>query len=94
MAIQTKVHGVDVIAPDQFVGRKLHLLNVAWGGAMTQANLNTLVQTLETVCTLELIGDFTATVSTSVNVIVSGVEDDPLSRLSTLTGKTVTAATF
>jgi ABC-type uncharacterized transport system ATPase component len=82
MAVVTKVHGF--AAPGEFVGRNLFFKNFAKGSAMSQADLDALVQEVQKTVTIEVIGSFTAGTSTSVNMVVSG--DD----VSAASGYTVT----
>lgn len=99
MAYFTKVHGVDVIAPDQFVGRKLHFINIAGlsaaSAAAGNADLLAVVEAVESLCTIEVLGSFVAGTDTELNMIISGYEDDnTFARLDTATGLTVTEVVF
>lgn len=98
MASITKVHGFTV--PGQFYGRELVQLNCAGltaapaGAGVTAAwpDLDTLIEKLETVCTVSVVGTFVAT-ATSLHLIVEGLDYSSATLatdLSTLTGFTVT----
>jgi hypothetical protein len=91
----------------EFVGKDLVFLNVSKGSAISAANLESYVQGIEQICSVLTIGSsFTVASSTSVNMVVDGLDTTGvyplasgstgtyLDRLSELTGVTVTAATF
>jgi hypothetical protein len=90
--------------PFKAIGRDFVLINVSKGTAMTQANLDDAVQAIFTRASITAIGAFTAASSTSVNLIIEGMDFldadaygstiDYLDLLSTLTGYTVTAVAF
>jgi len=95
------------VVKGEFVGKDLVFLNVSKGSAISAANLETYIQTIQQICSVLVIGSsFTVASSTSVNMVVDGLDTTGvypladgttgtyLERLSELTGVTVTAATF
>ena len=59
-------------APMEQVGRDLFFKTFTKGSAMTQADLDALVQAVQLTATVTAIGAFTAGSSTAVNMIVEG----------------------
>lgn len=82
MAEVTKVHGK--AGPGEFVGRDLFFKNFAKGSAMTQADLDALVQAVQMTATVTVVGSFTAGSSTNVNMVIEG------ENVTSVTGYTVT----
>ena len=82
MAGVVRAHGY--AAAGQFVSRDLWFNTYDKGGAMTQEDMDALVQTVQLTSTIEVIGDFEAGVSTSVGMVISGANVD------TVAGYTVT----
>jgi hypothetical protein len=82
MAVVTKAHGF--AASGEFVGRNLFFKNFSKGSAMSQADLDALVQEVQKTVTIEVVGSFTAGSSTAVSMVLSG--DD----VTTVAGYTVT----
>ena len=82
MAVVTKAHGF--AAPGEFVGRNLFFKNFSKGSAMSQADLDALVQEVQKTVTIEVVGSFTAGTSTAVSMVLSG--DD----VTAVAGYTVT----
>jgi hypothetical protein len=74
MAELTKAHGF--AASGEFVGRDLFFKGFTKDGTATisQVELDALVQAVQTVATVEVVGDFTAGTSTEVNMIISGAD--------------------
>lgn len=70
MAGFTRVHGNAL--PFEAVGRNLYFKNFSLGSAMSQSDLDTLVQTVAQTVSITVIGSFTAGTSTSVNMIIEG----------------------
>jgi len=68
---QPKVNGA--AAPFQAFGREIEILSFTAAGAMSQADLDALVEEVQSQnVSVTAIGDFTADSSTSVNMIVEG----------------------
>ena len=61
-------------APMEQVGRDLFFKTFTKGSAMTQTDLDTLVQALQANVTVTAIGSFTAGTSTAVNMIIEGAD--------------------
>lgn len=61
-------------APMEQVGRDLFFKTFTKGSAMTQTDLDTLVQALQANVTVTAIGAFTAGTSTAVNMIIEGAD--------------------
>lgn len=72
MAVFARVNGA--AAPMEQVGRDLFFKTFTKGSAMTQAELETLVQTVQLTSTITAIGAFTAGSSTAVNMIIEGAD--------------------
>jgi len=70
MAGFTRVHGNAL--PFENFGRNLYFKNFSKGSAMSQADLDALVQTVSQTVSVCVIGAFTAGTSTSVNMIIDG----------------------
>ena len=82
MAVVTKVHGF--AASGEFVGRDLFFKKFAKGSAMSQADLDALVQKVQETSTVEVVGSFTAGSSQDVSMVLSGAD------VAAVTGYTVT----
>ncbi len=61
-------------APMEQVGRDLFFKTFTKGSAMTQADLDNLVQALQGTVTVTAIGAFTAGTSTAVNMVIEGAD--------------------
>lgn len=61
-------------APMEQVGRDLFFKTFTKGSAMTQADLDNLVQALQGTVTVTAIGSFTAGTSTAVNMVIEGAD--------------------
>jgi hypothetical protein len=61
-------------APMEQVGRDLFFKTFTKGSAMTQADLDNLVQALQGTVTVTAIGSFTAGSSTAVNMVIEGAD--------------------
>ncbi len=72
MAGFTRVNGA--AAPIEAVGRNLYFKNFAKGSAMSQADLEALVQSVGQTSSITVIGSFTAGTSTSVNLVIEGAD--------------------
>ncbi len=72
MAVVTKVHGK--AGPGEFVGRDLFFKNFDKGSAMSQADLDALVQEVQKTSTVEVVGSFTAGSSDNVSMVLSGAD--------------------
>lgn len=82
MAFVTNVNGN--AAPMESFGRDVYFKNYSKGSAMTQADLNTLVQTVGQMASIDVIGAFVAGTSTSVSMVIEGFD------VTTVAGYTVT----
>lgn len=82
MAGFTRVNGA--AAPFEAVGRNLFFKNYSKGSAMSQADLDALVQFVQQTATVTVIGSFTAGSSTAVSMVIEGADVD------TVAGYTVT----
>lgn len=69
---QTKVNGK--AAPFEAVGRDLFFKTFTKGSAISQANLDALVETVQMTSTVTAIGAFTAGSSTAVNMLLEGAD--------------------
>ena len=96
MAGVIKVHGFTT--PAQFIGRDIFGINVSGmaacpalfdGELVKWDDLETAVQAIETICTISVVGDFTAG-DTELNMIVEGLNAEDLAgeyaKLSTASG--------
>lgn len=72
MAVFTRVNGA--AAPMEQVGRDLFFKTFTKGTAMSQADLDALVQAVQLTSTVTAIGAFTAGTSTAVNMIIEGAD--------------------
>ena len=72
MAVFARVNGA--AAPMEQVGRDLFFKTFTKGSAMSQADLETLVQTVQLTSTITAIGSFSAGSSTAVNMIIEGAD--------------------
>ena len=61
-------------APMEQVGRDIFIKTFTKGSAITQAELETLVQAIQQTATITAIGAFTAGTSTAVNMILEGAD--------------------
>lgn len=82
MPVVTKVHGK--AGPGEFVGRDLFFKKYSKGSAMSQVDLDALVQEVQKTATVEVIGSFTADSSQDVSMVLSGAD------VPAVTGYTVT----
>lgn len=82
MPVVTKIHGF--AASGEFVGRNLFFKKYAKGSAMSQADLDALVQEVQLTATIEVVGSFTAGTSQDVSMVLSGAD------VPAVTGYTVT----
>ena len=90
--------------PFKAIGRDVAMVNVSKGAVMSQDDLDAAVQAMFGRCSITVIGDFTAGTSTSVNMVIEGMDFygadaygtgvDYLDELTALTGMTVTAIAF
>ncbi len=87
---QVKVHGE--AQPFEAFGRDIFLKNLDKGGAISQANLDVLVDEVSLTCTISAIGAFTAGASTEVNMIIEGA--DLANGNATITGYTISDISF
>ena len=74
MAGVVRAHGY--AGEGQFVSRDLWFKTYTKGSAMTQAEMDALVQAIQLTSTIEVIGDFVADTSTAVNMVISGADTD------------------
>jgi hypothetical protein len=58
--------------PFQAVGRAIFVKHFDMGAAMSQADLEALVHTVQLTSSIEAIGSFVADTSTTVNMVISG----------------------
>lgn len=70
MAGFTRVHGNAL--PFESFGRNVYFKNFSKGSAMSQDDLDALVQTVSQTVSICAIGTFTAGTSTSVNMMIDG----------------------
>ena len=87
---QTKVNG-NVESFEAF-GRDIFMKNFDKGGAISQANLDVLVEEVSLTSTISAIGSFTAGSSTEVNMIIEGA--DVANGNATITGYTISDISF
>lgn len=71
--------------PMQAIGRQVWFKNFDKGSAMTQADLDALVNLVKLTSTITVVGTFVAGTSTSVNMVIEGAD------VSTVAGYTVSA---
>ena len=91
MAVFTRVNGA--AAPMEQVGRDLFFKTFTKGSAMSQADLEALVQAVQLTSTITAIGAFTATSSTAVNMVIEGADITNAANVP-LTGITTTNLSF
>ena len=72
MAVFARVNGA--AAPMEQVGRDLYFKTFTKGTAMSQADLEALVQAIQSTSTITAIGAFTAASSTAVNMVIEGAD--------------------
>lgn len=72
MAVFTRVNGA--AGPMEQVGRDLFFKTFTKGSAISQADLEALVQAIQNTSTITAIGAFTAGSSTAVNMIIEGAD--------------------
>ena len=85
MAGVTKVNGK--YHTEELVHRDLWFKVVGiGGGAMSQADMDALMQEIHLTSTIEVIGDFTAGTSTAVNLVISGAD---VTALTSVSGATI-----
>ena len=68
----TRAHGY--AGAGEFVGRNLLVKSFAKGSAMTQANMDALVESIQQLATIEVVGAFTAGTTATAYFIISGAE--------------------
>jgi len=73
-------------------GRDIFLKNFDKGGAISQSDLDVLVEEIQLTSSLSVIGAFSAGVSTEVNMIIEGA--DLANGNATITGYTISDVTF
>lgn len=71
--------------PMQAIGRQVWFKNFDKGSAMTQADLDALVNLVKLTSTITVVGTFVAGTSTSVNMVIEGAD------VSTVAGYKVSA---
>lgn len=82
MAGVVRAHGY--AGAGQFVSRDLFFKSFAKGSAISQADMDALVQTVQLTSTIEVIGNFTAGTTQTVLMVISGAN------VTTVSGYTVT----
>ena len=87
---QPKVNGN--AAPFEAFGRDIFMKNIDKGGAISQANLDALVEEVSLTSTISAIGAFNAGVSTEVNMIIEGA--DLANGNATISGYTISDISF
>ena len=74
MAVFAGQSATTKVYPMEQVGRDLFFKTFTKGSAMSQADLNALVQAIQNTSTVTAIGAFTAGSSTAVNMIIEGAD--------------------
>jgi hypothetical protein len=88
----TRAHGY--AGAVETVGRNLLVKSFAKGSAISQAEMDALVQNIQGLATIEVIGTFTAASTQTVYMILSGAEDSDFAAAATISagGATFTIA--
>ena len=88
----TRAHGY--AGAVETVGRNLLVKSFAKGSAISQAEMDALVQNIQGLATIEVIGAFTAASTQTVYMILSGAEDGDFAAAATISagGATFTIA--
>lgn len=87
---QVKVNGK--VESFEAFGRDIFMKNFDKGSAISQANLDALVETVQLTSTVSAIGAFTAGTSTEVNMIIEGA--DVVNGNATISGYTISDISF